>query len=75
MIGVIHMNCFKQLELASNVLSICVITILLLLPSVYIDSVNIYVNGFFINGPLAIAIAIFLQIKYLRIQINFEKEG
>lgn len=68
------MGGFKQLELASNVLSICIITVLLLLPSVYIDNLNIYVNGFFVNGPLAIAIATFLQFKYLRIKINIEKE-
>ena len=69
------MNVFKQLELTINAFCICLITIILLIPSLYFDSINIYIKGVFVNGPVAILLAIFIQLKIFYIRIRYHKDG
>lgn len=69
------MNVFKQLELTINAFCICLITIILLIPSLYFDSINIYIKGVFVNGPVAILLAIFIQLKIFYIKIRYHKDG
>ena len=69
------MNVFKQLELSINAFCICLITVILLLPSLYFDSINIYIKGVFVNGPVAILLAIFIQLKIFYIKIRYHKDG
>lgn len=69
------MNVIKQLEWSINAFCACIIAVLLLLPSLYFDSINIYINGVFINGPVAILLAIFLQLKIFYIKTHYHKDG
>lgn len=69
------MNVFKQLEWSINAFCICLITVILLLPSLYFDSINIYIKGVFVNGPVAILLAIFIQLKFFYIRIQYHKDG
>ena len=69
------MNVFKQLEWSINAFCICIITVILWLPSLYFDSINIYIKGVFVNGPVAILLAIFIQLKFFYIRIRYHKDG
>lgn len=69
------MNVFKQLELTINAFCICLITVILLIPSLYFDSINIYIKGVFVNGPVAILLAILIQLKVFYIRIRYHKDG
>ena len=69
------MNVFKQLEWSINAFCICLIAVTLLLPSLYFDSINIYIKGVFVNGPVAILLAIFIQLKFFYIRIRYHKDG
>lgn len=69
------MNVFKQLEWSINAFCICLITVILLLPSLYFDSINIYIKGVFVNGPVAVLLAILIQLKFFYIRIQYHKDG
>lgn len=73
--GGCNMNVFKQLEWSINAFCICLIAVTLLLPSLYFDSINIYIKGVFVNGPVAILLAIFTQLKFFYIRIQYHKGG
>lgn len=73
--GGCNMNVFKQLEWSINAFCICLIAVTLLLPSLYFDSINIYIKGVFVNGPVAILLAIFIQLKFFYIRIRYHKDG
>lgn len=73
--GGCNMNVFKQLEWSINAFCICLIAVTLLLPSLFFDSINIYIKGVFVNGPVAILLAIFIQLKFFYIRIRYHKDG
>lgn len=69
------MNAFKHLEWSINAFCICLIAMILVLPSLFFESINIYIKGVFVNGPVAILLAILIQLKVFYIRIRYHKGG
>ena len=49
---------------------ICILSVILLIPSLVFESINIYYNEIFINGPLAILLSSIIVIKYVKITVS-----
>lgn len=49
---------------------ICILSVILLIPSLVFESINIYYNEIFINGPIAILLSSIIVIKYVKITVS-----
>ena len=61
------MNKLCQLEYILRMLIICIITSMLLVPCVYFTELNIYIHEVYISPYIALAIATYIQYKFIEI--------
>lgn len=54
----------------AKVVIICILSVILLIPSLVFESINIYYNEIFINGPIAILVSSIIVIKYVKIKVS-----
>lgn len=66
-VGVVKVSKLYQLEYILRMLIICIITIMLLVPCVYITELNIYIHEVYISPFIAFAIATYIQYKFIEI--------
>ncbi|MBE6079400.1 MAG: hypothetical protein E7204_00875 [Veillonella sp.] len=54
----------------AKVVIICILSVILLIPGLVFESINIYYNEIFINGPIAILVSSIIVIKYVKIKVS-----
>ena len=65
---VVKVSKLYQLEYTFRMIIICIITVVLLVPCVYIADLNIYIHEFYISPFIALAIAMYIQHKFIEIR-------
>ena len=61
------MSKLYQLEYTFRMIIICIITVVLLVPCVYIADLNIYIHEFYISPFIALVIATYIQYKFINV--------